>query len=154
MVIGDILNRNQVEQATEDVDFVYNFSGIANIDKCFEDHRAAVDYNIIGNLNILDACVKNKIRKFIFASSAYVYSDSGSFYRITKHSSEMFVEAYKEKFGLNYVIMRYGSLYGDRVGKENSIYNLCENAIKYNKIEYYGDGSEKENSFMSLMRLN
>jgi UDP-glucose 4-epimerase len=142
MIVGDILDTEQLDIAIRDCDIVYNFAGIADIDEC---HRRPIDtikYNILGNGHILDLSVKNKVKKYLFASSAYVYSASGSFYRISKQSSESFIESYASEVDMDYTILRYGSLYGERAGNSNSLHRILENAIKNKKIDYNGDGSE------------
>ena len=45
-------------------------------------------------MNILEACVANNIKKFIYASSAYAMSNKGSFYGISKLASEKIIEEY------------------------------------------------------------
>ena len=142
-IIGDILNEAALSEAIKGKHIVYNVAGISDID---ESHNRPVDtvkYNILANAYILDACVNHKLEKFIFASSAYVYSDSGSFYRISKQASELLIEGYFEKYKLNYVILRYGSLYGERADRRNSIYRMIEDALTNHKIIYGGDGNEK-----------
>ena len=71
-----------------------------------------LESNIIGTANILQACLKNKIKKYLHASTVYVNSEQGGFYRSSKHAAELIIENYNEFFGLDFVIMRFGSLYG------------------------------------------
>ena len=61
-----------------------------------------MELNILGNINILNACLKAKIKRFIYASSAYAMSDKGSFYGISKLTSEKIVEEYAVKFDLKF----------------------------------------------------
>lgn len=143
MIVGNILNEDELFQATESMDYVYNIAGIADIDECHERPIDTVKYNILGNAYIIEACVKNKVKKYLFASSAYVYSDAGSFYRISKQSSELLIEGYHEQFGLTYTILRFGSLYGERSDRRNSIYRMIEEALEKHSINYRGDGTEK-----------
>jgi len=83
-----------------------------------------------------------KVKRFIFASSLYVYSKAGSFYRSTKQSCELLVENYQEIFGLSYTILRYGSLYGPRADERNFIYRIIKQALTEEKIVRDGDGEE------------
>jgi len=142
MIVGDILDLKQIEYAIKGNDIVYNFAGIADIDECHKRPLDTIKYNILGNAQILTSAVKNNIKKYLFASSAYVYSSSGSYYRISKQSSELFVETFSEENKMDYTILRYGSLYGDRAGDRNSLHRMIKTAVKKGKIEYYGDGSE------------
>jgi UDP-glucose 4-epimerase len=142
MIVGDILDQDQLDKAIEGHDIVYNFAGIADIDECHDRPLDTIRYNILGNAQILEAATKNNIKKYLFASSAYVYSSSGSYYRISKQSSELFVEAFAEENKMDFTILRYGSLYGNRGDKRNSLHRIIETAVKDGKIDYHGDGSE------------
>tara|TARA_Y100000816_G_scaffold79390_1_gene54146 strand:- start:3926 stop:4816 length:891 start_codon:yes stop_codon:yes gene_type:complete len=142
MFIGDILNQDQLDEAISGQDIVYNFAGISDIDECHEKPIETLRYNVLGNAQIMESSAKNGVRKYLFASSAYVYSSSGSFYRISKQSSELFIESFAEKSNMDFMILRYGSLYGDRADNRNSLYRIVEDAVKNKKIDYFGDGSE------------
>ncbi len=142
MIVGDILNQNKVEEAVKGCDIVYNFAGIADIDEASQRPLDSVEYNILGNSIVLEACRKAKVRRFVFASSLYVYSKSGSFYRSTKQACELIIENYHEMFDLQYTILRYGSLYGPRADERNWIYKILKQALKEGKIVREGDGDE------------
>ena len=58
------------------------------------------------------------------------------------NKSELFIESFAEKNDMDYVILRYGSLYGNRADNRNSLHRIVESAIKNKKIDYYGDGNE------------
>lgn len=142
MVVGDILNRKQLDDAIQGNDIIYNFAGIADIEECHKRPIDTIKYNILGNAHILESAARNKVRNYLFASSAYVYSSSGSFYRISKQASELIIESYAEQNNMNFIILRYGSLYGDRADNRNSLHRMLENAVRERKIDYYGDGNE------------
>lgn len=142
-IIGDILNFESIASAIEGHEIVYHIAAIADIDECFNRPLDAVKYNILGTSHVLEACVKNNIKKVVFASSAYVYSQAGSFYRVTKQTGENLVETYADKYGFDFVILRYGSLYGPRSDRRNSLYKMCEEALSNLEINYNGQGDEK-----------
>ena len=142
MIVGDILDEKQVYKAVNNKDIVYHFAGIADIDECAERPVDTARYNILATIFFLEACKENNIKRFIFASSAYVFSDAGYFYRISKQTCESFIENYYQLYGLPYTCLRYGSLYGDRADERNSIYKLLKNAILNKKISYRGEGDE------------
>jgi len=142
MVIGDILDFNKVEEAVKGCDYVYNFAGIADIDVAHQKPLEAIEVNVLGNTNILDACRINQAKRFIFASSIYVYSDFAPFYRSSKQACELIIEDYQKAFGLDYTILRYGSLYGRRGNEFNFIYKIIKQAIEEGKITRKGDGEE------------
>lgn len=142
MITGDILDQEKVNSVIRDCQIVYNFAGIADIEEASQRPLDSVMFNIVGNSIILEACRKADIKRFVFASSLYVYSKAGSFYRSTKQAAELLIENYSEVFGLPYTILRYGSLYGPRADEENAIYKFIKQALLENKITRYGDGEE------------
>lgn len=142
MVVGDILDEKKVNETVKGCDVVYNFAGIADIDEASQKPLESIRSNILGNAIILDACRKSRVKRFIFASSLYVYSKTGSFYRSSKQACELIIENYNEIFGLPYTILRYGSLYGPRADEKNFIHNIIKQALKNGKIIREGDGEE------------
>ena len=78
---GDILDKKRVEEAAEGNEVVFNFAGEADIDIAKTEPLKTITSNVVGNTNILEACRKHKVKRFVYASTIYVYSDAGSFYR-------------------------------------------------------------------------
>lgn len=143
MIVGDILDEQAVMSATEGQDFVYDFAGIADLDGASTRPTDTILYNVIGACNIMHACVTHKAKRFVYASSFYANSDKGGFYRCSKQAAEIYIEEYQRKFGLNYTILRYGSLYGPRASKANGVRQMLVSALKDGKITYMGTGDEQ-----------
>jgi UDP-glucose 4-epimerase len=139
MIIGDILDTEAVNKAVKGCRYVYHFAGIADIEEAKSRPIDTVKYNILGTAQILEAARLHKIERFVFASTVYVYSGSGSFYRASKQACEAYIESYQEVYGLPYTILRYGSLYGRRAGPTNGIHRLIQSAIEDGEIVYEGD---------------
>ena len=138
----DIMDPAAVDAVVSGADVVYNFAGIANLDEAVEHPYKAMELNVMGNMNILEACRKHGVKRFVYASSAYAMSDKGSFYGISKLTSEKLVEEYFNKYGLEFSIIRYGSVYGERDYENNYIYNLVKTAMQTHEIVHSGDGNE------------
>lgn len=138
----DILDIDNVKDVVKEADVIYNFAGLADINVAINNPLKTVELNIMGNTNILEASIKSDIKRYVYASSAYVFSQKGSFYGISKQSSEKIIEEYKNQFGLNYTIIRYGSVYGPRADSQNRIYRMIVQALKEKKISYKGSGDE------------
>ncbi len=138
----DILDAKAVNSLVDGASVVYNFAGFANLDDAIANPIKALELNVIGNMNILEACKKHHVKRFIYASSAYAMSDKGSFYGISKLTSEKLVEEYYKKFGLEFTIVRYGSVYGERDYHNNYIYNLLKKSVETGEINHSGDGEE------------
>jgi UDP-glucose 4-epimerase len=142
--ITDILDAPLVEEqiTTNSFDYVFNLAGFANLDQAVKDPFRTLELNVLGNINLLNACLKGKVKRFLYASSAYAMSDKGSFYGISKLTSEKIVEEYSVKHGLDFTILRYGSVYSEMDFDNNYIYNMIAKAIRTGKIEHSGDGNE------------
>src|SRR3972149_11913434 len=140
MYLGDLLDEAAVAAAAAGCTFVFNFSGLADIDDARDRPVDTVKLNILGNVHVLEAARRARVKRYVFASTVYVYSETGSFYRASKQSSERFVEAYQERYGLTYTILRYGSLYGRRADMRNGIHRLLRQALQERRISYTGIG--------------
>ncbi|QLG45246.1 NAD-dependent epimerase/dehydratase family protein [Costertonia aggregata] len=140
----DISDEAQVKAVfkKEIFDIVYNLAGFANLDNAIKFPVKTMNLNVIGNMYILEQCIKHKIKKFVYASSAYAMSNKGSFYGISKLASEKIIEQYHKKYDLPFVILRYGSVYSERAYDNNYIYNLVKEAVLEKKINHHGDGNE------------
>lgn len=138
MCLGDLMDLDAVVKAAEGCQYIYNFAGLADIDEAKNKPIDTVSLNVLGNIHALEAARLVNARRFIYASTVYVYSNAGSFYRASKQSAERFIEVYNERYGLNYTILRYGSLYGRRADKRNGLYRIVRQALVNKKIIYEG----------------
>jgi len=139
IIIGDVEDSEKLNQAIVDAEVVYNFAALADINQALEQPLKTININIVGNLNVLEACRANKVKRFIYASTVYVHSREGGFYRCSKQASEAYVEEYQKIYGLDYTILRYGSLYGPRADKTNGLYRVVQSALKNGVVSYEGD---------------
>ncbi len=139
MHVGDILNYKKLEAAIKGSDVVYHFAALADIDESLAKPIKSVNYNILGTVYALELSKKYKIKRFIHASTIYVLSEDGSFYRCSKKAAEDYVEEYSNIFNLNYTILRFGSLYGERSDNSNGITNVINNALHSKEISYIGN---------------
>ena len=67
MVVGNILDFEELKIVTEGAEFVYNFAGITDLNEASTNPIQTVEIIILGNVNILEACRINKIERFIYA---------------------------------------------------------------------------------------
>jgi UDP-glucose 4-epimerase len=142
MVIGDALDASAVTDVVAGAEYVFNFAGIADIGEAAARPLDAVKTNVLANSIVLEAVRHHGVRRYLFASSVYVYSDAGSFYRASKQACELIIDAYAEEFGVEYTVLRYGSLYGPRSDPRNGIHRLVAAAVDDKKIVYAGSGDE------------
>lgn len=141
-VTCDIMNVEQVAPAVAGRSVVYNFAGFADLDASINQPRETIEKNVIGTINVLDACRDADVERFIYASSAYALSSKGSFYGISKFATEKVVEEYFNRFAIPFSIVRYGSLYGERANPDNAIYRWISQAYREGRIVHNGNGEE------------
>lgn len=139
---GDILDAPRVRESLEGQDVAYNFAGLADIDEAQQRPVETVRTNVLGNTTLLEAARRAGLKRFVFASTIYVCGHSGGFYRASKQACELYVEEYQRWFGLNYTILRYGSIYGRRADPHNGVRQYLLQALRERCIVIRGTGDE------------
>lgn len=142
MIIGDVTNAEQVHSAVKGCDVIYHLAALADIDEAVNKPVNTMTVNLMGTVNMLEASRMHKVKRFVFSSSIYVYSDQGSFYRTSKQACEHLIQDYYDRYGIEFTILRYGSLYGPRADNSNAVFKMVTSALKSGKIEYGGNGRE------------
>jgi UDP-glucose 4-epimerase len=139
MIVGDILDAEKLTRAVAGSEIVYNFAAIADLNYALNKPVETLHVNVLGTVNILEACRAHAVRRFVQASTVYVYSREGGFYRCSKQAAEHYVEEYQRAFGLDFTILRYGSLYGPRADATNGLYRIVRDALMRGSISYAGN---------------
>jgi len=139
MIVGDILDADALRAAVAGCDAVYNFAAIADLNDALDKPLLTVQVNVLGTVNVLEACRTARVPRFVYASTVYVYSREGGFYRCSKQSAEHYVEEYQRGYGVDFTILRYGSLYGPRADATNGLYRIVRDALKTRRISYEGN---------------
>ena len=140
MVVGNITELDQVLEAAKGAVALYNFAAVSDIDEAHDNPIRTAEVNVLGAVTLLEAARLAKVKRYVFASSVYVFSESGSFYRASKQGAERFVEAYHSRYGLDYTVLRYGSLYGPRADRHNGVFRMLQQALDDDCITYGGNG--------------
>lgn len=135
MIIGDLMNQDDIEKAICNSDVVYHFAALADLNEAINKPIETVKINVLGTVQILESCRKYEVKRFIYASTVYVYSREGGFYRCSKQASEHYIEEYSRVYGLDYTILRYGSLFGPRSDESNGLFRIIRDAIKTGKLQ-------------------
>ena len=143
MIVGEIHNEQELLRSITGARYVYHLAGIADIGEAARSPRSTVEQNIIGSTVVFDCCLEAKVERLLFASTLYVYSQQGSFYRVSKQAVELLIEAYNERFGLDYTILRFGSLYGPRAQPWNGLKRYVTQAVREGRVDYPGTGEER-----------
>jgi len=155
---GDIRDIDILNQAMNGKDFVFHLSAMWLL-HCRDFPRTAFKVNIEGTFNVLEACVKNNVKKLIYSSSASVYGDAvevpmteshpynnKNFYGATKIAGEAMCTAFNDRYGLPIVGLRYMNVYGpgqDQTAVYTGVVPIMLNKIDANEPPVInGDGSQ------------
>lgn len=157
-VKGDITDRTRLRHEMEGIDFVFHLAALW-LSECLENPRAAVDVNVVGTFNVVEACKEAGVKKVVYSSSASVYGDAlqvpmteehpfnnRTMYGATKLAGEQFFRAFNEMYGLNYVGYRYMNIYGPRMDYKGTYVSVIMKVL--DRIDQglppiiYGDGSQ------------
>ena len=130
MIVGDLLDIELLDKAVYGSEIIYHFAALADLNDALDKPVETVRINVLGTVQVLEAARKHSIKRFMYASTVYVYSREGGFYRCSKQASEHYVEEYSRSFGLDYTILRYGSLFGPRSDERNGLYRIVKDALK------------------------
>jgi len=155
---GDIRETDILNEAMKGVDYVFHLAAMWLL-HCKDYPRTAFEVNIAGTFNVLEACVKNNVKKLIYSSSASVYGDAveipmteehpfnnKNFYGATKISGEAMCTAYNDRYGLSVIGLRYMNVYGpgqDQHAVYSGVIPIMLNKIDANQApEINGDGTQ------------
>ena len=143
MMIGDVLDPKSLAMAMKGARYVYHFAGIADIEESRSRPVETMNLNVMGASLVVEAARQSSVERVIFASTMYVYSPFGSFYRASKQAAETIIEAYQQEYALDYTFLRYGSLYGPRAQDWNGLRKYVQQVVEGGQITYAGTGEEK-----------
>ena len=138
MVIGELADYGSLADAISGADVVYNFAALADLDEAMDRPVEATEVNILGNVKVLECCRQEGVGRFVFASTVYVNSREGGFYRCSKRAAEEYVQEYQRAYDLDFTILRYGSLYGPRAADTNFLKRLLSRALLDGAVRYDG----------------
>tara|TARA_Y100000591_G_C21827147_1_gene697311 strand:+ start:992 stop:1897 length:906 start_codon:yes stop_codon:yes gene_type:complete len=134
----DINNKVRVLKLVKSSSIVFNFAAIADIQDSYDSPIKTLNVNIIGCANILHACVQNKVKKFVLASSIYANTSQGGFYRVSKQACEIMTMEFSKVYKLDFTILRFGSIYGPRSNLKNGLLKIVYDSLNKKKLIYRG----------------
>lgn len=155
---GDIRETDVLDDAMRGVDAVVHLAGMWLL-HCLDFPRTAFEVNVAGTFNVLEACIRNGVKRLVYSSSASVYGDAlytpmdedhpfnnRNLYGSTKISGESMCRAFYTQYGLSYVGLRYMNVYGPRQDQYAAytgvIPNLLNAIDKGESPKINGDGSQ------------
>lgn len=157
LYVADIAGEDAIETIFErhDIKTVFHFAAESHVDNSIKDCSEFIRTNIVGTVNLLNVSLKHNVEKFMHISTDEVYGsiENGSFtektnydprnpYSASKASSDHFVRAFHNTYGLPTVITNCSNNYGPRQHKEKLIPQTILNLLNDKKIPVYGDGKQ------------
>lgn len=155
---GDIMQTDILKSAIDGAHGVFHFAALWLL-QCHDYPRSAFDVNVKGTFNIMEACVEKNVDRLVYSSSASVYGDAleepmseghpfnnKNFYGATKICGEAMLRAFHNRYGLNYVGLRYMNVYGPRQDYHGAyiavIMKMLDAIDRGESPTILGDGSE------------
>lgn len=149
-------DKQQLDQLfeTEKFDRVCNLAAQAGVRYSIENPQAYIDSNIVGFLNILEACRHNNIKHLLYASSSSVYGNSKkmplsvtdsvdtpiSLYAATKKSNELMAHTYSHLFGIPTTGLRFFTVYGPWGRPDMAYFSFTKNILAKKAIKVFNHG--------------
>jgi UDP-glucose 4-epimerase len=158
VVEGSIEDRALLDELMAGTDYVFLLSALW-LYECVHEPRRAIEVNVVGTFNVLDAAQRAGVKRIVYSSSASVYGDAvftpmteehpfnnRTMYGATKLAGEQFFRAYHEQHGLDYVGLRYMNVYGPRMDYEGAYVSVVMKVLDRIDAEeppvIFGDGSQ------------
>ena len=157
-VDGSVLDTELVGALMQDADYVHHLAALW-LFECVHEPRKALEHNVTGTYNVIEAAQVAGVRKVVYSSSASVYGDAlftpitedhpfnnNTMYGATKIAGEQFLRAFHEQHGLDYVGLRYMNAYGPRMDYKGAYVSVIMKVL--DKIDagerpvIFGDGSQ------------
>lgn len=127
LIEGDIRDKATCDKACQGIDCISHQAALRSVPKSMDDPESYNDVNINGTLNLLQAALKNKVKRFVMASSSSVYGDTDQFpekedafpllispYALSKLANEYYCRIFSTAWGLETVCLRYFNVFGPR----------------------------------------
>jgi UDP-glucose 4-epimerase len=158
LINGSITDLATLRQAIHGCDYVFHLAALW-LGECVSNPRSALEVNVVGTYNVVEACRDAGVKRVVYSSSASVYGNAltipmteehpfnnRTFYGATKVAGEQFFRAFNDMHKLNYVGLRYMNVYGPRMDYKGTYVSVIMKVL--DKIDagqrpvIHGDGSQ------------
>lgn len=152
---GSVLDQEIISKAMHGCDYVIHMAAILGVSKSSYAPVECLDVNVIGTRNVLKCCVIHRVKKIVFPSSSEVYGEPAkipvtedtvlqpkSEYGVSKSVCEEYIKAYKKQHDLDYTIVRYFNVYGEKQANSWVMPKFVNNALLNKPLQIFGDGSQ------------
>lgn len=158
LVEGSIMDQALLKKLMQNTTYVFHLAALW-LFECVHQPRSAIEVNIVGTFNVIEAAQQAGVKKLVYSSSASVYGNAltspmteehpfnnRTLYGATKIAGEQILRAFNEQHKLNYVGLRYMNVYGPRMdykGAYVSVVMKVLDCIDEGKPPVvFGDGSQ------------
>ncbi|MFH1003768.1 MAG: NAD-dependent epimerase/dehydratase family protein [Chloroflexota bacterium] len=155
LLVGDVRDGETVARAVRGVDAVVHLAAHTSVVESLEKPLEDWDVNVNGTLNLLEACRREGVDRFVLASSNAVVGEQPppisesltprplSPYGAAKLAGEALGSSYHHSFGLKTVSLRFANVYGPRAGHKSSVIAIFIRRAKAGQpLTVYGDGQQ------------
>ncbi len=153
---GSVLDITSLSFAMHGVDAVFHLAAIADVKDVFNEPYYSESINVRGTINVLEAARKGGVKRVVYGSTTWVYSDAvadvvdestplhapSHLYTATKLAGEYYCQSYNKLYGLEVTILRYGIPYGPRARDGGVVPIFVRKALNGEPITIAGDGSQ------------
>lgn len=172
---ADIRNRVALQAVfeAEKPDLINHHAAQIDVRRAVQEPIFDAECNIFGSIHLLELAVAYKVQRFVYASTGgAIYGEPQVLpaseetpvlpitpYGITKHTAEHYLYLYDILYGLPYVVLRYGNVYGPRQsskGEAGVVAIFCEQMLQGITPTIYGDGSKTRDyvEVLDVVRAN
>ncbi len=168
-VEGDIRNYSACLNATAGVGIVIHQAALGSVPRSINDPITSHDVNVSGFVNILKACVDNKVKRFVYASSSSVYGDHPDLpkvehkigsqlspYAVTKYANELYALVFAKTYGIETIGLRYFNVFGQRQdpnGAYAAVIPLWFKALLNNDAPFINGDGETSRDFCYIKNV-
>jgi UDP-glucose 4-epimerase len=153
---GSLLDLEALRMAMNGVSAVFHLAAVADVKDVYEDPHYAESINVRGTINVLEAARRVKVKRVIYGSTTWVYSETAEqyvdektplhapahLYTATKIASEYYCQSYSKLYNLSTTILRYGIPYGPRARDGAVVPIFVRKALRGEPLTIAGDGSQ------------
>lgn len=157
VVEGDVRDLKKVKECSRGCDAVFHLAAHALMRVSIRDHRADLEHNIVGTLNVLESMVANNVTDFVFASTSALYGEAAvtptpetysgiqtSLYGAAKLAGEGYASAFAEFSPIKVWSYRFGTVLGERC-RRGAIWDFTHKLLKDpNELEILGNGKQSK----------
>jgi UDP-glucose 4-epimerase len=148
-----------LDSILKDVDYIFHLAAMASVPLSVENPIECNENNVNSTIKLLNAAVKNDVKKIVFSSSSAVYGQNPNMplseteplmptspYAASKASCELYLKSFYDSYGLEYTILRYFNVFGPKQDKNSQyaavIPNFISALLEGEQPVIYGDGEQ------------